>query len=112
MAEAKPIEELSPEELAEVERVETELDAFIEKRARQARDAATVEALWTKSEREHREKRRQAHAEEWYSYHDRLIRSHQDSLGSLVIYHQRERARYAKVLGLPEITNDVKEESS
>ncbi len=41
-----------------VERVEAELDAFVERRAREAKDAAKVEELWVKSEREHREKRR------------------------------------------------------
>ena len=60
MAEARRIEELTPEELAEVERAESELDAFVTKRAEQAKEVESTAALWLKTEREHREKKRSA----------------------------------------------------
>jgi hypothetical protein len=44
-----------------MERVESELDRIIEKRAREARDAAAVEELWAEQERRERERRRDDH---------------------------------------------------
>jgi hypothetical protein len=102
---AKQITDLGPEELAEVERIESELDTFIEKRAREAKDAQSAEEVWQKSAKEHHEKRQNRVAQEWYFYHDRLIKNHQDTLGSLVLYHQKERAHYAQVLGISETTS-------
>ncbi len=84
-------------------RVEAELDTFIEKRAREARDAERVEEAWAKSVREYHAKHRNENAQAWFDYHDRLVRSHEDTLGSLIVYHRKERARYARVLGLPEV---------
>ena len=73
---ARHISELSLEELAETERVEAELDAFVEKRARQAKDAENIAELWLKSEREHREKRRRANGWGWVRYHTNLAEVH------------------------------------
>jgi hypothetical protein len=103
VTEARHITDLGVSELAEVERVEAELDSFVEKRAREARDAGRVEELWDKTVREYREKRHRANAEEWFDFHDNQIRSHVSSLGVLVSYHKRERAKYARILGLPEV---------
>jgi hypothetical protein len=97
---------LPTEEYQQVLAAEASINGFIERRVEKAKDAESAEELWARSVRKDREKRRQAHAEEWYEYHDRLIRSHQNSLGSLVLYHQKERARYAKVLGLPEVGSE------
>jgi hypothetical protein len=65
VTQARDITELFLEELAETECLESELDQFIEKRALQARDAENVANLWLKTEREHREKRRQANGWGW-----------------------------------------------
>jgi hypothetical protein len=97
---AKQITDLSPEELAETERAEAELDQFVEKRARAAKDRKNAEDLWDRSVCEDRKKRRNKAAEDWYEYHDNMIQSHKATLGSLVNYHQKERARYAKILGI------------
>jgi hypothetical protein len=101
VAEAKHITDLSLQELAETERVEAELDAFIEKRAHQAEDAENVANLWLKTEREHHEKHRKQNAQDWFEYHDNIIRSQEATLGFLVAYHKQERARFAHILGLP-----------
>ncbi len=76
MAEARDIRSLSLEELAETERLESELDAFITKRAEQAKDAEKVEELWAKSASEHREKRRQANGWGWLRHYEGLARAH------------------------------------
>ncbi len=51
------------------ERVEAELDAFVKKRAREARDHERVEDLWKASEFRHRKKCREENAAAWRSYH-------------------------------------------
>jgi hypothetical protein len=101
VTEAKRIEDLTLEELAHTERVEAELDAFLEKRAREARDQGRIDELWTKTVREYHAKHRNENAQRWHDYHDRLLRSHEDTLGSLILYHRKERARYARILGQP-----------
>ncbi len=60
-----------------VERVEAELDAFVERRAREARDANKVEELWAASERRVRERRRRENCSLWYSHHCHLHEVHQ-----------------------------------
>lgn len=105
--EARRIAGLSLDKLAEVERLEGELDQFVEKRARQAKDAAVVEEAWVESVRAFREKRRRQKALEWYEYHDCIIRSHEATVGSLVSHHCKERARYAQMLDLPQIGEAV-----
>jgi hypothetical protein len=94
------LKSLNPEELAETERVEAELDQFVERRARQSKDKRAVEELWAKSVREYRAKHRDENAQAWYSYHNTQIRNHESNLGFLVRYHQKESARYARVLGI------------
>jgi hypothetical protein len=61
--------------------VESELDAFITKRAEQAKrggEDARIEELWAKSERKHREKRRKANGWGWIRYHEGLAHVHQE----------------------------------
>jgi hypothetical protein len=103
VAEAKDITGLSLQELVEVERVEAELDGFIEKRAREARDQERTDELWPASVWRDRKKRRQQNAQAWFEYHDHIIRSHEATLGFLISYHKQERARFAQILDLPEI---------
>ena len=59
-----------------VERVEAELDGFVEKRARQAKDAETVEELWAKSAARDCARRREENRALWIEFHSRLSRSH------------------------------------
>ena len=59
-----------------VERVEAELDAFVEKRAREAKDAEKVEELWAESERKVHRKRRESNGAAWIDYHEGLASLH------------------------------------
>ncbi len=52
-----------------MERVESELDRLVEKRAREARDAERVEEMWASSIRLHHARRREENASAWRSYH-------------------------------------------
>ena len=63
---------------AYVEKVEAELDQFVERRAREAKDAKRVQELWAESERKERERRREHNGWLWISYHEHLARFHQD----------------------------------
>jgi hypothetical protein len=51
------------------EKIEAELDRFIEKRARAGEDQRRVEAEWAISERRHRERRRERNRELWRYWH-------------------------------------------
>lgn len=81
-----------------VERVEAELDSFIERRVRERKEADRIEEAWAESERRHQEERRRQTAQEWLEFHDRQLRCHKTTLGELLAYHQRERDRYAFLL--------------
>jgi hypothetical protein len=45
------------------------LDVFIERRAREARDAKRIEEAWAASERAHHEQLQQRNRHLWYCYH-------------------------------------------
>lgn len=64
-------------------RGEAELDAFINRRAREntclpdrQAEQQHVEALWAESERRHTEKRRRENRAAWYKYHERMREWH------------------------------------
>lgn len=80
-----------------IERVEAELDSFIEKRAREAKDANRIEELWAKSERDHREKRRQANGWAWISHHEALAHTLRDLAGE----HDAKANHVRELLGQP-----------
>jgi hypothetical protein len=61
-------------DLASAEKAEAQLDAFIEKRAREARDAQKVEELWAESARRHREKKQRENGIAWLTFHARMER--------------------------------------
>ncbi len=63
-------------DVAAAERVEGELDQFIEKRAREEADANAVEALWAEQDRRERTRRREENREAWIAFHRGLARSH------------------------------------
>jgi hypothetical protein len=105
VTEARDITDLSLEELAEVERVEVELDTFIEKRARQAKDAESTAALWLKTEREQREKKRSANGWGWIRHYEGLARAHR----ALALENGDKAAHVRRLLGveaLPEPSNN------
>ena len=55
-----------------VERVEQELDQFVKRSAREARDTEKMAELWAESERRVQEKRREENREAWLA-HERLM---------------------------------------
>ena len=81
---------------AHVEKVEAQLDSFIEKCAREAKDAQKVEELWAKSERVHREKRRQANGWGWIRHYEGLAYTHR----SLALENENKAARVRVLLGV------------
>jgi hypothetical protein len=78
-----------------VERVEAELDAFVNKRARQAKDAERVQELWAESERREREKRRQQNGWGWIRHFEGLARAHR----TLALENDNKVARVQALLG-------------
>ncbi len=60
----------------EVERLEAELDQFIERRARDREDANREEEAWKESTRRANEKRRRANRQEWAEFHGHMNRLH------------------------------------
>jgi hypothetical protein len=97
VTEARHITDLTPEELAEVERVEAELDAFVTKRAREAKDANRTAELWLKSEREHREKRRHQNGLGWIRHYEGLAATHR----ALALENDDKANHVRGLLGLP-----------
>ncbi len=87
------------------EKVEAELDAFVERRAREARDAATVEELWASSARLHRQKRRQQNGWAWYRFYSNLAGLHRG-----LANENEEKA--ARVLALVEDSGAMPEEEA
>ncbi len=81
---------------AHVEKVEAELDQFVEHRAREAKDAEKVEELWAKSERVHRQKRRQANGWGWIRHFEGLAHTHR----SLALENENKAARVRLLLGM------------
>ena len=61
---------------AHVEKVEAELDSFIEKRARQAAELEHVEELWAISVRRDRERRQQENQAAWYAFEVHMSELH------------------------------------
>jgi hypothetical protein len=76
VAEAKDIRSLSLEELAELERVESELDTFITKRAEQAKEASKEDEQFEQRKRERRDARRRENGLSWVAHYSRLADSH------------------------------------
>ncbi len=58
------------------ERVEAELERFIEKRSRDRTKENALEEAWVASERRHLEKRREANRLDWLAYHTHLAANH------------------------------------
>jgi hypothetical protein len=58
------------------EAAEQQIDAFIEKRSREAKDADAIEALWAVQDRLARQRNREANRQAWIAFHRGLARSH------------------------------------
>lgn len=58
------------------EAAEQQIDLFIEKRAREKRDANAIEELWAASERRDRERRRRDNCAAWYAHEMHMSELH------------------------------------
>lgn len=61
-----------------LEKAEQQIDQFIERRAREAKDAAVVEELREESARRERERQREENRTLWREYEQHLERVHMD----------------------------------
>ena len=61
---------------AHVEKVEAELDSFIERRARERADANKVDELWAESDRRERVRGREENREAWRGFHAHMQALH------------------------------------
>ncbi len=76
-----------------IEKVEQQLDQFVEKRAREAQDQGRIDELWAVSERRERRKRRESNGLAWIDYHERLANFHRTLAGE-----HEERAEHVRGL--------------
>jgi hypothetical protein len=97
VAESKQINELSLEELAETERLESELDQFVEKRARQSNEQRAVEEAWAETVRRAKEKKRSANGWGWIRHYEGLARAHR----ALALENDTKANHVRGLLGLP-----------
>lgn len=81
--------DLDVDKIEAAERVEAELDRFIEKRAREKADANKVKEFWAAHDRRERARRRDTLRWEWADYHGRLHKAHL----SIAEDHVRRRAQ-------------------
>lgn len=63
------------------ERLESELDALVERRAREAVEQERIEIEWAASERRDRERRRREHREQWRAFHEHMRELHEGLAG-------------------------------
>lgn len=92
------------------ERVESELDQFIEKRAREAKDANAIEAAYAASVRRFHKARHDRNAWSWYHFHSEQLRRHAATFEALTARHKIEVDRFAQILGLDEVEEQVQVE--
>jgi len=59
-----------------LEKAEQQLDAFIERRPREAKDAEEVEEMWEESVRRDPERRREENRAAWHSFHRHMQELH------------------------------------
>jgi len=77
-------------DIAQGEKVEGELDTFIERRESQRRKAEgerAVEELWRASERRHQAQRREENRAAWCEYHRAAAESARATLEALIARH-------------------------
>ena len=80
-------------DIARGELVEKELDAMIERRARQ-KDPDEESEAWRESGRAYEEKRRHMARLEWHAFHCGQAERMRRTLEELVTYHETEAERY------------------
>jgi hypothetical protein len=81
-------------EIAQGERAEAELDAFIERRSRRGEVGPDEqEEIWKASVRAYEEKRRQLARLEWHAFHCGQAARHRATLQALIEHHEEQAAK-------------------
>jgi hypothetical protein len=76
------------DEVASIEKVEAELDGFIERRAGQNDKANLEEMMWKESTRKHNAKLRTERLWDRLGYHEAMIRAHTANFEALLRRHR------------------------
>ena len=94
---AEPLED-ALQTVEQVERVEAELDSFVEKRAREAKDREEESEQWQSSVMRFHTKRYHANCEEWAQYHEEQARRLSVTNEALVSRHREQAAKYRRMI--------------
>ncbi len=76
------------DEVASIEKVEAELNGFIERRAKQNEKANAEEMMWKASVRKHHDKLRTERLLDRLAYHEAMLRSHSETFEALLKRHR------------------------
>jgi hypothetical protein len=90
--------EISEEEYQRTCRAETELDAFVDRRARQEQRLRAEAEAWAESARIYHQERQRVLAIEWREFHYQQADRCRSSLISIVSYHEAEAERYDRLI--------------
>jgi hypothetical protein len=90
--------EISEEEYQRTCRAETELDAFVDRRARQEQRLRADAEAWAESARRFNSERQRRLALEWREFHYQQADRCRSSLISIVSYHEAEAERYDRLI--------------
>jgi hypothetical protein len=78
-------------DISQGEKVEKELDAFIERRTKKdEQDADARDDLWMESVRPYQERERRQIRAEWRDYHESQAERHRRTLAALIAHHEGE----------------------
>jgi len=83
-------------DIAQGERAEAKLDAFIERRSPKDPDADEREELWKASVRAYTARRREEMRAAWTSYHEGQAERHLRTLQDLIAHHEMQAAKLCK----------------
>ena len=88
---------MDPAEL-EVERIESNLNSLIERRAEQCKDKEEESERWVSSVKSFHQSNTREIFEAHIEFHTRQAQSHRSTLGALVDYHEGEVRKYKRML--------------
>jgi hypothetical protein len=90
-------------DVAKVNQVESELDAYInraDKRRRETAGEREREELYEESCRRHHARREAELAWEWLRFHVRQLRNHQTTAALIARHHEQEIRKYEEMLNI------------
>jgi hypothetical protein len=90
--------EISEEEYRRVERGESDLDQFIDRRARQQQRLKAEAEAWTQSARKYHQDRQRELAIQWREFHYLMADRCRSNLVDMISYHEREAERFDRLI--------------